>query len=142
MIAYPGWALNQAESHYAPSEGECLASVWAPYKFSRYLHGCKRFELQYVAETRTPRMSGPFRPVHIGLAGPFALRHVKAQPVNGRAGRTKATLSIGRTAQVIICLMVAYLTKAAEFAPMPDKSSDNLAHDVHDYWFMLYGIPE
>ena len=39
-------------------------------------HACqvKRLELQQVAEIRTPRMSGPFRHVHIDLAGPFALR--------------------------------------------------------------------
>ena len=86
-------------------------------------HACqvKRLELQQVAKIRTPRMSGPFRHVHIDLAGPFALRQVKAQPVKGRVGRTKATLSTERTGQACICLMVEYFTKAAEFAPIPDK---------------------
>ena len=74
-------------------------------------HACqfKRLELQQVAKIRTPRMSGPFRHVHIDLAGPFALRQVKAQPVKGRVGRTKATLSTERTGQAFICLMVDYL---------------------------------
>ena len=107
-------------------------------------HTCqvKRLELQQVAEIRTPRMSGPFRHVHIDLAGPFALRQVKAQPVKGRVGRTKATLSTERTGQAFICLMVDYFTKAAEFAPIPDKSADTVARAVHDYWFMRYGMPE
>ena len=65
-------------------------------------------------------MSGPFRHVHIDLAGPFALRQVKAQPVKGRAGRTNATLSTERIGQAFICLMVDCFTKAAEFTPIPD----------------------
>ena len=64
-------------------------------------HACQgqRVELQQVAEIRTPRMSSPFRQVHIDLGGPFALRQVKAQPVKGRTGRTNATLSTDRTGQ-------------------------------------------
>ena len=38
--------------------------------------------------------------------------------------------------------MVDYFTKAAEFAPIPDKSADTVARAVHDYWFMRYGMPE
>ena len=53
---------------------------------------------------RTPRMSDPFRHVHIDLTGPFALRLVKAQLVKGRAGRTQATLSTERSGQAFICL--------------------------------------
>ena len=87
-------------------------------------------------------MSGPFRHIHIGLAGPFALRQVKAQPVKGRAGRTKGTLFTERTGQAFICLMVDYFTKAAEFAPIPNKSAETVARAVYDCWFMRYGMPE
>ena len=38
--------------------------------------------------------------------------------------------------------MVDYFTKAAEFAPIPDKSADTVARADHDYWFMRYGMPE
>lgn len=107
-------------------------------------HACqvKRLELQQVADVQTPRMSGPFRHVHIDLAGPFTMRRVKDQPVRGKSGRTKATLSTEQSGQGYICLMVDYFTKAAEFAPIIDKSADTVARVVHDSWFMRYGIPE
>ena len=109
-------------------------------------HACqvKRFELQQVAEIRTPRMNGFFLPRHTDLAGPFALRHVAAQPVKGSAGHTEATLSAERTGQAFVCLLVPvqYFTKAAEFAPIPDKSANIVDCAVHGYWFMRYGMPE
>ena len=37
MIACSSRALIQAESHYAPTEGERLAFVWATKKFTQYL---------------------------------------------------------------------------------------------------------
>jgi RNase H-like domain found in reverse transcriptase len=42
VIAYASKALTEAQSHYAPTEGECLALVWATKKFRHYLHG-RRF---------------------------------------------------------------------------------------------------
>eukprot|EP00892_Ulva_mutabilis_P000150 jgi/Ulvmu1/10135/UM006_0089.1 len=107
-------------------------------------HACqvKRLELQQVADIQQPRISGPFRHVHIDLAGSFAVHEVKSQPVKGRAGRNKAALSTAKTGQAYICLMVDYFTKAAEFAPIPDKSADTVARAVHNSWFMRYGVPE
>ena len=149
----PGIAPNANTTH-VPTTGSSVAPTKPNHTPTRHPRAkgklvkvckgrnVKRLEMQQVAEIRTARTSGPFRHVHIDLAGPFALRQVKAEPVKGRAGRTKATLSTERTGQAFICLMVDNITKPAEFAPIPDKSAVTVARVVHDYWFMRYGMPE
>lgn len=44
-ICFASRSLNSAEKHYAATEGECLAAVWAIKHFRPYLHG-RRFTLQ------------------------------------------------------------------------------------------------
>ena len=41
-----------------------------------------------------------------------------------------------------ILIIVDYFTKAAEFVPIPDKSSEIVAHSVYDHWFCRYGTPK
>ena len=108
-----------------------------------YGEQCKRLELQQVAEISTPHMKGPFRHIHIVPAEPVALTQllqVKAEPVKGKAWRTKATLSTERTGQASICLMADYFTKAAAFAPIPHKSAETVARAVHDCIVLIHAL--
>ena len=79
-VSHSSRAVNQAESHYAPTTGECLALVWATKKFRQYLHGHKfrlrtdHAALQWLATARFEN-SKPERWAMRLHAGPCACKN-------------------------------------------------------------------
>ena len=98
-----------------------------------------------VSATEEIRAQGEIREMRLGscrlqsFLGSIVNEHVITYP--SLTIDPKATLPTEYTGQAFICVTAAYFTKAAEFAPIPEKSADTMARVVHDYWFMRYGMP-
>lgn len=98
---------------------------------------CQRHKLLLPAEPapQQPAIYGPFRHVHIDLAGPFTASIVP--------DFVAANLGLGRSeAKAYIVIMVDYFTKVAEFAVIYGKQSATIARAVWNAWLCRYGVPD
>jgi hypothetical protein len=93
----------------------------------------RKLVIPEVSELRQPAVYGPFRHVHVDLAGPFILSS-PCVPAKGK----KAVVS---DPKVWVLLMVDYFTKVAEFEIITTKEATSTAKVFYDSWICRYGVP-
>ena len=98
---------------------------------------CQRHKLLLpnMPPMQAPAIYGPFRHVHVDLAGPFVASVVPdfvASSLAHGSGPIKA----------YVCLMVDYFTKVAEFAVIFNKEAATVARALWNAWLCRYGAPD
>ena len=98
---------------------------------------CQRHKLLLpsVPPMQQPSIYGPFRHLHVDLAGPFVASIVPDLVATSLA-------SPRSHAKAYIVIMVDYFTKVAELAVIYDKQSATVARAVWNAWLCRYGLPD
>ena len=97
----------------------------------------RKLALPELPDLQEPTLyAGPFRHVHVDLAGPFPTPVLTVQGQIIPAARSESPQ------KAMVVLMIDYFTKAAEFSIISHKAARNVATAVYNSWFCRYGVPE
>ena len=112
------------------------------YDAERFVKVCDACQRRRLALPELPQLqppvvhAGPFKHVHIDLAGPFPT------PMVSVYGQIRRALPGEEGQKGYVVLMVDYFTKAAEFTVVHSKHAAQVAAAVYNTWVCRYGVPE
>lgn len=107
--------------------------------FVKVCDSCQRRKLALpeLPDLQEPvRHAGPFRHVHIDLAGPFPTPLVSVQ------GQIRQPRPKEEVPKAYVVLIICYFTKAAEFVVVHEKSAATVAAAFFNGWVCRFGVPE
>jgi transposase InsO family protein len=107
--------------------------------FVKVCDSCQRRKLALpeLPDLQEPvRHAGPFRHVHIDLAGPFPA------PLSNAHGQIRQPRAGEEAPKAYVVLMICYFTKAAEFVVVHEKSAATVAAAFFNGWVCRFGVPE
>ena len=105
--------------------------------FVRCCDSCQRHKLLLpnMPPMQAPAIYGPFRHIHIDLAGPFVASIAPDFVASSLASSREPV-------KAYVCLMVDYFTKVAEFAVVFDREAATIARALWNAWLCRYGVPD